>query len=575
MSDLQFPYWPQEQQKQAWKMMLPVSETTVNAYIGTKYSGKSWLLRALNCTMLIDKPLTGIIYAREYFSLKDLHIEPIKSEMSDFIDAGLVRWIQNDKQFVFEETGSILRVQQISRPSDIHSENGKRYDIVCIEEAQNFTPFELKFFSGLAGPSPHAIASREKVKIKMRAADNAADRDRYKKLLQRYFYIPKTLYSANWGGVGHNYLVSHFYEGCSHPRQPEVDTDEFETETTMKIGDDGEEYEHTEMIEDPDDFNFTFGTWRDNKIGMEENPEYIASLKRYPEPYRTAYVEGDPYAFGGLKYAIVNPVHEVDMDDVLEEFDGVIPDHWLLLGALDPGTASPCSFSLYVKKPNGQIIQISDYYESGKGFDDHAEDIYEHIVGGPHARWTGGRKPQYIIAGHDSWHKKSRYSIRSHDVTLNDIFWNEYGLRLAKCNTDRILGAMSVANALDYKMDEKTGVLERPPSLQFATYKSKTPNGPSTIVHLCEPTTDELESLVDATNNPEDIKRGPHIPDHAFDKTKYFILGAPSPAELSTTEERKPELSDYGRFKDDEMWKPKSERASKIDDAMVAGSLDM
>lgn len=571
LDGIEFPYWPQQKQKEAWKLMAPYSRTTVNGYGGPKFGGKSWNIRAICNTMLMDKPLTACIFGREYDALKDLHIEPIKAEMRDFIDAGKMKWNSNDKQFTFAETGSILRIQQVNRPKDIHKHNGKRFDIVCVDEAQNFTPFELKYFPGLAGPSPVAVAAREKVRLHIKAADNDEEYEYYKHLLERYYYLPKTLFCFNWGDAGHNYLVKRFWEGCNHPQSPNRDLSVFETEEYR----DKETDEVKERyVEDPEEFAYVYADWKDNKIGYQENPQYIKTLKRYPEPYRTAYLKGDPYAFAGLKFQIVDPIHEVDIDKILEPHGGTIPEHWLLIGALDPGTFSPCTFSLYMKRPDGVSFQISDYYRDNMGFEKHAEQIHHHIRNGHHRKWTLGRLPRYVIAGHDAWHKKSRYSIHAHDATFADIFWNEYGIRLVKCNTDRVQGAMALANALEYDMDEDTGELTRKPSLYFGIHKTENKDGTFEKHHICKPTKEEIMNLKSDEKMKEDIERGPEIDDHAYDKTRYYLMGARTPVEKKDHSKDKYEHSDYGRIPKSKVYSEDKDEEPDMEDMMGVGDLE-
>lgn len=540
--------------------MAPYARTTVNGYGAAKFGGKSYNIRAL-CNMYgMSKPLHMCIFAREYDQLKDLHIEPIKAEMGAFIDAGKLVWNSNDKQFKYPETGSILKFIQINRPSDIHKHNGKGFDIICVDEAQQFTEFELKFFPSLCRPSAIAMAAREQIRLHIKAADSKEERKEYTELLENVFYYPKALYCFNWGDAGHNYLTTRFWEGCDHRKKPGRDLNVFETET-VKDPETGEKKER--YIEDPQDFSFIFADWRDNVKGYQDNPEYIRSLKRLPEPYRTAYLEGDPYAFAGLKYQILPPIHEVDMDEKLAKYGGVVPEHWSLIGALDPGSTSYCAFSLYAIDPEGNKYQLTDYYKKGFSFEEHAEQIFYDIK---HCRWLPKdelRLPEYVIAGKDAFHAKSRTAIRAHDITLADIFWDKYGISLVECITDRRLGAMAVAGALAYRIDEDTGEYTKTPSLFFATYKQEIDGadhkGEYKTISVCNSTISEMTALKSDKHDPEDIQRGEEVEDHAFDKTKYMLLGSNKPVERKSDETKLYEHSDYGRIPDSEVYSKEEE----------------
>jgi len=514
------------------------------------------------------------IFAREYDQLKDLHIEPIKAEMGSFIDAGKLVWNSNDKQFRFPETGSILKFIQINRPSDIHKHNGKGFDIICVDEAQQFTPFELKFFPSLCRPSAIAMAAREKVRLHIKAAESEKERDYYQNLLENIFYYPKALYCFNWGDAGHNYLVSRFWEGCDHRKKPGRDLMRFEHEE-VKDKETGEK--KLKWIEDPQDFSFIFADWRDNIKGVKDDPEYIRSLKRLPEPYRTAYLNGDPYAFSGLKYQIVPPIHCVDMDKKLAKYGGIVPEHWSLIGALDPGAASYCAFSLYAIDPSGNIYQLTDYYKKGFSFEEHAEQIFYNIK---HCRWLDSknlRLPEYVIAGKDAFHRKSRYAIQAHEVTLADLFWDKYGINLVECITDRKLGAMALTSALAYRLDDDTGKYTKYPNLFFATYKRPKEKNPDEYetVNVCKSTIEEITALKSDEHDPEDIDRSGDVEDHAFDKTKYMLLGSNKPVERKSDVTKLYEHSDYGRIPDSKVYgKDEETEEYNMEDAFGGTALE-
>lgn len=565
---IEWPYWPQPRQQQSWDNMAPYETATVNGYGAAKFGGKSYNIRALACMFGMDRPLHMVIFAREYDQLKDLHIEPIKAEMAQFIEAGKLKWNANDKQFRFTETGAILKFIQINRPSDILKHNGKGFDIVFVDEAQQFTEFELSFFPSLCRPSAVAMAARERIRKAIKASDDKKEKEELIEMLEDTFYYPKALFCFNWGDAGHNYLVSKFWEGCDHKKKPGRDLKQYKTEVVQ----DPETGEKTEkFIEDPSEYTFIFADWRDNVKGYQDNPGYIKSLKRLPEPYRSAWMDGDPYAMSGLKYQIADGIHDVDMDEKLAKYGGVVPEHWTVLGALDPGTASYCAFSVYAIDPAGNYYQLTDYYKKGFSFEENVDNIYNDIQ---HCRWLGkGHFPQYIIAGKDAFHRKSRFAIQSHNVTLADLFWDKYGLSLVECNTDRRLGAMAVAGALQFRVHEDTGEFTRKPKLYFGIYRVPLNDGSGEFkkIDICKATKSELTALKSDKHDPEDIDRGDEIEDHAFDKTKYMLLGANKPHVKKSEEKPKYEHSDYGRHPKSQVYsKEKPEPSSSLNDTFAS-----
>ena len=566
---LEWPYWPQDRQKEGWAKMAPYQSTAVNGYGAAKFGGKSYSIRGLANMYGMDRPLHMVIFAREYDQLKDLHIEPIKAEMAQFIEAGKLKWNANDKQFRYTETGAVLKFIQINRPLDILRHNGKGFDIVFVDEAQQMTPFELKFFPSLCRPSAIAMAHRQRIRNMITSQKSKAGAARLQKVLEDTYYYPKAMYCFNWGDAGHNYLVSKFWEGCSHRKSPQRDLSQYEKEKVR----DADGTDHEEWVEDPEDFSFVFADWKDNVKGYQDNPGYIRNLNRLPEPYRTAWKDGDPYAMAGLKFQIVDGIHEVDMDEKLSAYGGVVPDHWELLGCIDPGTASYCAFSLYAIDPEGHIYQLTDYYQKGFSFEENAENVYNDIC---RCRWTSdGQMPSYIIAGKDAFHRKSRYMIQSHEATLADIFWEGYGLSLVPCNTDRILGAMTLAGALMFRIDEHTGDYTRKPRLYFASYREEVHDGSEEFrkVSVCEPTKNELTALKSDQHNQEDIQRHDEINDHAYDKTRYMLLGANRPVVQSMEGKALHEHSDYGRHRKSEVYDKEAKPEKSLDGLFIDGDI--
>lgn len=548
-----------------WDAMAPYADKVIVGIGGTKFSGKSYAIRGLLAMLLMDKPLHACLYGREYDDLKDLHIEPLKAELSDFIKTGKVKWNENNKSFYFKESGAILKVQQIASPKDIKAENGKGFDIVVVDEAQKFTDFELRFFRSLVRPSGLATSARTKLRRIMAATKSKAEYELAKRRLDEIYYIPKLLMSFNWGEIGHNYLMRVFWNGCDHPRNPGLNKEEFEMveqideRTGMKV---------KVYVEKPSEYKFIFAHWKDNPRGLKDNPQYINSIRQLPEPWRTAYLKGDPHAFVGLKFKILDPIHEIDMDEVLKPYGGFVPDHWQIIGAYDPGTDAPAAFSLYARTPEGINYQISDYYFSGRAHETHMHEIYQHILDN---RWLKDeRMPRYIIAGKDATHRKSKREIYGHNVTLQQIFWKEYGLKLVEANTSRTQGAMALANYLDYTMD-KWGNLVRKPKLYFAYYIG--PDGRK--VHLCKPTMDELKALKSDEKNVEDIQQGPSIPDHAYDKIRYYVMGARDPAPYEAAAAKLEQISDYGRIPKEKVYGYEDKNVTSLDACMGSEPIEM
>jgi hypothetical protein len=118
-------------------------------------------------------------------------------------------------------------------------------------------------------------------------------------------------------------------------------------------------------------------------------------------------------------------------------------------------------------------------------------------------------------------------------------------------NTDRIAGAQALQSVLSYKADTD-GKLIKKPKLYFAKRKTgkKDANGFEIYNRICEPTIEEIISLESNPKRVEDIKQE-GVADHAFDRTKYYLLSASTPVQIPSDRRRETTPSDYGRSKED------------------------
>lgn len=321
----------------------------------------------------------------------------------------------------------------------------------------------------------------------------------------------KVLMTFNWGGMSHAYHRRLFWD------------EEFEKD------------------EDPNDYKFIFAPFETNTVLKNNSPEYMKQLRKLPKQMQQAWIDGDPDAFTGTMFNIVPDFHEVDQDKLLRNHNGMVPETWKLYGSLDAATGDYCSFGLYCKSPAGYIYKIFTYYVKGMGVMDHIDAITERIMRCP---YTDGRKPSYILADRHAFQGHSQRAIVSHDITWADLF-RDKGLYLRKANDKRIQGCMAMQHALDYKYDYKTKTLIRYPKLRFFKDTQQTTN---------KATIDELMALERDETNPEDIDQSGA--DHAYDETRYAVMGGLTPRELGMqSEEKTPKnslLKDYGSGRDEE-----------------------
>lgn len=451
-------------------------------------SHNSYCMRSNFVTIGMQHKIEMCIVRRTFEDLKENHIIPMRNELKDWFDNKLMKLNMQDKAVTLPN-GSRLVFLYCARDSDLDRFQGKAFDIMGVEEAGQFTQHQLTYMLSSNRASPTAIANNT-------------------------IYPIKALFTFNWGGPGHRWLRKKFHD-------KEYDTDE-----------------------NPKMYHSIVGRYEDNKIFHKADPDYQRRLRNLPLQLQRAYIDGDPDAFTGVVFNVVDTIHEVDPRDILKEHHMVIPDWWQLYGALDPGTYSPCSFGLYTKTPEGEVYKIFNYYYRDRNPEQHAYSILDAIKG---CAYTQGRMPSYVVAGADAFHKQSKRSINAHDVTWKDIF-RDVGIHLVPANTSpgsRRAGKAAMLTHLDFSFSYSTQTVTKYPLLRF--FKGQ-----------CKETLSELRELENAINDNEDIKQGPEVRDHAYDETRYAIMHGVRPM-LETSDHQQEQIDphkDYGRLLSEANKKP-------------------
>jgi len=163
-------------------------------------------------------------------------------------------------------------------------------------------------------------------------------------------------------------------------------------------------------------------------------------------------------------------------------------------------------------------------------------------------------------AGKDAFARQSKNAIFGHEYTLKDVFWDRYRIYLKEAVTDRVAGAQALQMALKYQVNSE-GIITKRPKLLFARKKTgkKDANGYMTYHRICEPTIEEIISLESNPKRVEDIKQE-GVADHAFDKTKYYLLGSRQVPELPPEVKKVNCTPDYG-IESEKQWEKEIEEA--------------
>jgi phage terminase large subunit len=231
-----------------------------------------------------------------------------------------------------------------------------------------------------------------------------------------------------------------------------------------------------------------------------EHSDYAQRLAGLPEDLKKAHLFGDWEIFGGMFFKNLNLKNQI-----IEPF--VIDPNWKLIGSVDPGYSSPCSFGLMAEDYKGTIHRIYTYYEAGRNPIDHADAIKDLLTSKDSVLYPilNGRTPRLIVSGKDAWAKQDRYAILANDLTFADVFSSK-GLYLTPAVTDRVAG--------------------------WWAWKSYIPDRFLIFNNFNKPLIEQMTAVVTDKRNVEDIEgRGndPNVEDHSLDECRYGIMSLYKP----------------------------------------------
>ncbi len=248
---------------------------------------------------------------------------------------------------------------------------------------------------------------------------------------------------------------------------------------------------------------FIPGLLCENKILMDADPDYENNIIAMGKKFENALLKGDWDAFGGDFFDDFGPQMKIPPFE--------IPKEWKLIGSLDPGWSSGCSFGLRARDFEGNIYRLFTYYRKGASPTQYSEDIRRILEGFP---WTDGRMPSITVSGTDAWAHKDRHAIVSHDLTFFDVFKEKTGLHLLPANTNRVIGWWAMKD-----------IMRNNKYFYFDGYN--------------DPWVEQITSAEQDERNPEDIKKDANSEDHCLDEDRYGMMAAIKPFDYKQQEAKK------------------------------------
>lgn len=305
-------------------------------YGGAAGGGKSDSLVS-EATRQVDIPhYKGIIFRRTYPQLtelidKSLLYYPLAFPGADY----------NATQHTWTfPSGAKIVFGAMQRENDKFNYQGKAFDFIGFDELTHFTYSQYMYLFSRCRPNGPGTRC----------------------------YIRST---ANPGGIGHGWVKDRFIT-VAPPMTP---------------------IKYKVEVEDPDGKTITIERERifvpatvfDNKILLQNDPNYIATLGMLPEAEKKALLYGDWDSFSGQVFREWrnDPAHYEDRrwTHVIKPFD--VPSYWTVYRAMDWGYARPFSVHWYAISPAGRIYCIVEMYgstgEPNVGVKWYAEKVAEEV----------------------------------------------------------------------------------------------------------------------------------------------------------------------------------------------------
>jgi len=269
----------------------------------------------------------------------------------------IAKYTDREHAFVFPN-GSRLKLGYCDSETDVLQYQGQEYDVIGLEEATHFTEYQRDFLTTC----------------------NRSIRTDFK---------PRMYYTSNPGGAGHAWFKRLFID---------------------------KQYRNGENAQD---YNFIPAKVYDNPILMQNNPEYLESLKSLPPDLRRAHLEGDWDVFSGQFFPEFRREKHV-----CRPFE--IPDNWERFRSLDYGLDMTACFWWAVDKDDNYYI-YRELYQSGLTLSAATQAINTLSYPGEDIRYT--------VASPDLWNNRQETATSGTQIMANNGL-----IGLIEANDNRLTG---------------------------------------------------------------------------------------------------------------------------------------
>jgi len=432
---------------------------------GAAGPGKSHALRFEALAMCLRIPgLQASLFRRTMPELERNHILPALAQFPK----GLAVFHRAQNRFVFPN-GATLSFCSCPREADVFRYQGAEVHLLVIDELTHFTEFQYDY-----------------LRSRLRCAIPVPPAYRHK--------IPGIVCASNPGGVGHAFVKRRFVDFAPPMTPKRAPRDE------------------GGMLR-----CYIPGRLADNPLLSARDPGYAARLDALPEPYRSAYRDGDWDIFLGQAFAFSRRLHVIKPRP--------IPEQALLLMTFDWGYGAPFSLGWWWVDADGRLYRFAEWYGSNGSPNQGLRLSDSEIAAGirERERTLGiAKRPITRLAGPDCFAKKPDYRGGGQGPSTAEVFAGA-GLYLAPGDPARKLKIRQFHERLRPRPDA-------PPMLL--------------VYETCEDFIRTIPLLTTDRRNVEDIDTTGE--DHIYDEACHACMARPllAPATDALTEKPAARLID-------------------------------
>jgi hypothetical protein len=251
------------------------------------------------------------------------------------IDWGNKHGVYREQKRRYElPNSSMIHFCHAQYEKDVMIYHGAEIHLLLIDELTTFTEFQYTYL-------------RNRVRTTLEVP------------LQYKHKIPGIICASNPGGVGHEYAKRIFVDFCRiNSQQAEIDeTDGLPIYEHHSKREEGQVQYGLVQAEDEDGGMlraYIPGLLEDNEILMKQDPGYINRVKAMPEPYRSAYLEGDWEIFIGQMFSFNQRDHVIKPKPV--------PSNAPLYMTFDWGFGKPFSIGWWWVDADNRLFRFAEWY---------------------------------------------------------------------------------------------------------------------------------------------------------------------------------------------------------------------